>query len=890
MAKSVRDGLFLTQSSPLNLPYLYIAIAILTGLAIAVYSRISRRFRLDNAIAGMQAFIALTLFVFWYIFSVLPDRFSYGLFYIWVSIFGAINMSQFWLIASELNDSRTAKRLFGLIGSGGILGGIAGGFTAKWIAQSRGAETVVALLAILFFLCSVLVKIVYGASRNNSEISPRIAKKEEPAGLAAGWETLRDSRYLRWIAIVLFTTELISTFVDFQFKVISTNSFPEKNELTAFLGSFYGFLNIANFFFQAFLTTRIINWAGMKGAAVILPFAFLSGSIGLFLIPALWTAIWLKVGDDGLRHSLHRSVLELLYLPVPAAVREKAKIFLDSFAAQSAAGIGGLLLLLYIRRYAGAVAPLAVVVFCLSAAWVVVSLITHRRYVNAFREGLRKRAIDVESISLKIVDVATLETLIQALNSTDERVVLYAVDLLQRGGKGYLVSPWLLHHSSPKVRIKVVEIISQRGDRSALFLLKGVIRDESVEVQAEALQTICLLEPEAQEEMVVSLSYEKDPKLRRAAILCAALGSAEHQQQAHRWLQEMIETTGEEGPLMQREAAKALAKLPRSFHDLFPPLFSNSDRQVVREAIRSAALTGNEELIPFLVQQLADRKLKAESRGALLHYGAEIIAVLERNLDDASIPLWARRHIPRTIGAFGTQAAADALFRRFDHPDPFLRFKILKSLNQLRAFHPEFRFDRQVVEQRLLQEAEDYFNLLGIKQAFVSAKSSSDPGSFLTRSLDRRLDRSIDRIFRFLSLIYPHRDIFNAYSSLKSKEPAFRNAAIEYIDNSLERNLRRIILPIIDNIPETVKLTRAQSYVPMRKRSSDEALVELLNGSDSWLAACAVYWIYRQKRQDMYSYLDPLIGRGDALIQETIAWLSQRSGMTAFSAREMPNA
>ncbi|HEY4490369.1 MAG TPA: hypothetical protein VI958_00160, partial [Acidobacteriota bacterium] len=62
MAKSVRDGLFLTQSSPLNLPYLYIAIAVLTGLAITAYSRISRRFRLDNAIAGMQAFIALTLF------------------------------------------------------------------------------------------------------------------------------------------------------------------------------------------------------------------------------------------------------------------------------------------------------------------------------------------------------------------------------------------------------------------------------------------------------------------------------------------------------------------------------------------------------------------------------------------------------------------------------------------------------------------------------------------------------------------------------------------------------------------------------------------------------------------------------------------------------------
>ncbi len=76
--------------------------------------------------------------------------------------------------------------------------------------------------------------------------------------------------------------------------------------------------------------------------------------------------------------------------------------------------------------------------------------------------------------------------------------------------------------------------------------------------------------------------------------------------------------------MLQVEAAKALAKLPPSFHDLFPELFENVNREVVKQSIRSAAITGNPELIPYLVEKLGIRKLKAEARGALLAYGGEI--------------------------------------------------------------------------------------------------------------------------------------------------------------------------------------------------------------------------------------------------------------------------
>ncbi len=538
MAKSVRDGLFLSQNTPLNLPYLYVSIAVLMTLIVPLYLRLTKKFQIRNAIAGSQVVVSLTMLLFWHLLSSNGRSFVLAAFYVWVSIYGAICISQFWLIAGHLNDARAAKRLFGFIGSGGILGGILGGFSARWIAESRGTEQLLPVIASLALFCSIVAWMVSGSEKTAVETSSSSVDREMK--ISGGIRAVMGSRYLFWIFIVLFIMEIISTFVDFQFKVILRNAFPEKNQLTAFLGSFYGCLNLVNFLFQILLTARIIQWAGVKGAILFLPFTILTGSFALIFFPALWTAVWLKVGDDGLRHSLHRSILELLYQPVPKQIRENVKVFLDSYAVQLATGLGGLLLLGYTRVFASDVSPLAVFVFLLSILWIAFCIITNSHYVNAFREGLKKRAIDPESMNLRIADVATLETLIQAQNSSDEKVVLYAIEFLQRGGKSNLVSSWLLHHPSSRVRLKVVELISDHQDRSAIALLKGAVRDENVEVQAEALQTICLLEPEAHEEMVFSLSQETDPQLRRAAILCAALGSEEQQQQARVWLNEMI--------------------------------------------------------------------------------------------------------------------------------------------------------------------------------------------------------------------------------------------------------------------------------------------------------------------------------------------------------------
>ncbi len=55
--------------------------------------------------------------------------------------------------------------------------------------------------------------------------------------------------------------------------------------------------------------------------------------------------IVLKVGESGLRYSLDQATRELLFLPVPAKARLKAKAYIDVFIQRGAKGLAAILLL-----------------------------------------------------------------------------------------------------------------------------------------------------------------------------------------------------------------------------------------------------------------------------------------------------------------------------------------------------------------------------------------------------------------------------------------------------------------------------------------------------------------------------------------------------------------
>ena len=91
-----------------------------------IYSKSARRLGLSQLINVTTAILIVNLLLLWWLLS-LEQLWVYYVFYVWVSIFSVLSTSQFWLFANASMNPRQAKRLFGLLTLGGILGALTGG-------------------------------------------------------------------------------------------------------------------------------------------------------------------------------------------------------------------------------------------------------------------------------------------------------------------------------------------------------------------------------------------------------------------------------------------------------------------------------------------------------------------------------------------------------------------------------------------------------------------------------------------------------------------------------------------------------------------------------------------------------------------------------------------
>src|SRR6202012_5659699 len=94
----------------------------------------------------------------------------------------------------------------------------------------------------------------------------------------------------------------------------------------------------------------------------------------------------------------------------------------------------------------------------LAAVWLGHALALRKPYVELFRARSRAaRSHHVEEFPE--LDVSSLETLLQALESDDDREVLAALDVLERERRAQLVPALLLHHPSEQIVIRVLALL-----------------------------------------------------------------------------------------------------------------------------------------------------------------------------------------------------------------------------------------------------------------------------------------------------------------------------------------------------------------------------------------------------------------------------------------------
>ncbi|HKY60760.1 MAG TPA: MFS transporter, partial [Gemmatimonadota bacterium] len=138
LIKPARNAFFLSTAGAANLPWAYIAGAVVSAVATLAYGRWIAPLGRRRQILGTLAAVAASLFLFWLTMR-RPTAWSAGSFYVWVNVFTLFLVSQFFLVVNDVFDPRQAKRLLGFVGAGGLAGGVAGSAGAGLLAHPLGS-------------------------------------------------------------------------------------------------------------------------------------------------------------------------------------------------------------------------------------------------------------------------------------------------------------------------------------------------------------------------------------------------------------------------------------------------------------------------------------------------------------------------------------------------------------------------------------------------------------------------------------------------------------------------------------------------------------------------------------------------------------------------------
>jgi AAA family ATP:ADP antiporter len=742
-SKAARDALFLDRFRAIDLPYVDIAIAVIVGLVAGLYIRAGERTNVRNVQIGSLVAFAASSLVFWWLAegraAAEPSAALFIVIYIWVGVLSVLVPSQVWTLANYVLTTREAKKSFGLIGGGAILGWIVGGFATRFLVMRFGTESTLLWVATTLLMSAALVWYIWRQRPARVDATAAtIQLRLTESRLLATFAQVRSSRYLVSIALVVWLAAYVTTIAGWQFKAIAKANIPDTDALASFFGTFNIVAGLAALGLQLLLTGRILQRMGVGFALFIVPTALALSSVGVLIAGTLAAAVALKASDQVLRYSVDKATVELLYLPVPAGLTFRVKSFIDTVVYRLGDAMGGFTILLFAAALRLTPVQMAWVSLALVGAWFWAASTARRQYVANLRDSIHQHRVDTERANAPVISRETADLIGARLVSGTPGEILYALSLFEMA-RDYSLHPavrTLLKHESGEVRQHALRLLSNAADMAVLHDVERLLYDEQLEVRTEALLYLAEHAHIDPLERIEQLGDFPDFSLRAAmAAFLARPGRSQNLEAARAIIGAMVTEGGPAGSRTRLEAAKLLAILPDVFDRELVALLQDEDPDVAAAALLVVSSPRKPAFIERVIEELMDNIMSGNA---------------------------------------------------------IVRHRIITALNKLLQQHPDGRIDRRLLETLLHAEIMGHYRSY---QSIAAPHQRLGPGA---QAVAETMRQETERIFRLLKMLHPEHDMHSAYVGLQSNDPVVHDNAVEFLDAVLAPELRSLVIPLFD--------------------------------------------------------------------------------------------
>lgn len=871
--KSLQSSLYLGKLGfDWRLPLLYIGIAALSGPVVLAYrflTRSGKRFLLGLA---TLTFFLISL-TFFYILVSFGHSWVYPLFYTWGGVFTVLLPIQGWVTSYDLYGTREAKRLFAIMGGGGILGGAFGGFYTAALAQEAGNEVLLLHTCVFLALSAVLLLVVQKRNRKilvtAHNAYDRWEQKQE--GALKNLRQILKSKHLRYLAALVFVAGGSTTLIDLLYKWSLANRYVgSERDIAQFFGSLLGAMFVFSAPLQLFGTGRLIRRFGVGVGLLVLPVSLMLGSIGTGIIAAFWIVILLKVIDGGLRNSLDRTSVELLYIPLVGPVMPSVKSFIDLGVFRAGDAVGATLFLVLAFSITTPVRPISLLILLGTIVWMVIAWRLGKEYVRTLRSSLERRTVGSSQASFHLEEAVAERTLTDALESPSSSKVLFALEQLLAKETSNGQRRWTdLPTSMEDLSQSQITTLYETERPPWLNKVINLLDHENPEVAATAMHLVTRFEPKPHIRRMKAELKGFSPPPERYLIYLDRYGrrvsSYFTPQRILDW-QHKIEQS--QAVLLARLMAKTS---DRAYLPILEQWLSHPDPARVNASIRAMGRFRNEQYLDRLIKFLEEPRTRRAARNALAQYGDRIVPMLSSLLKDALISLSIKREIPLILQSINSPRSRAALVAALYLPDTMVAFRALKGLNKIRAeaglTYPEESFLPAV--QIWVKQ---YYELLHLSIYLESHGGLAC--RLLGKAVEERIAWKVEKIFRALGLFIPQGDAYISYLGYTSDQALLRENAIELIDIHIKGELRKTLLPVFsaDNRNEVAAKGQAIFNLPTEPHI---LIADMVHQGDPWLKCCIIAATATHNFDDLKEMVRRAQSDLNPLVRETAEWALQ---------------
>ncbi len=891
VGRSVSRSLFLSGLPRADIPYKFIGMAVGVVLAASIYARVASRFRRDRMIIVSHVIMAALVLAFRFIFATDFGKTFPALCGLFVAfeVVAAIMNIQFWTFAADIFNPREAKRLFGLVAAGGVFSNVVAGAALRALSPYVRPEDMIFVFVASMLVCiacvykigewhapqltAAVAKARAAMREAHAKGAPRSLASHASGSLFSDLKDLRASPQLLSITGIIAATTLVTNIAEYQMDLtLQTIYAGDGRRMSAFLGEFFFWSGIAACAVQFFLTGRIIERYGVLAALLLLPGGILLGSTAILISGAqLWAVAMTRGADVMFRYTINDATLNLLYLPVPADFRARAKALIDGQFKPIATGVSGLLFLGLAQVKWVHIEWWSVPALLLLGVWLWLVSKARAQYMVALAEHRRTRRVDLSTTAIDVADEATVRVLVESLRNPDARQVLHALEIIESARKVNWerhVVP-LLQHEEPAVRTRALAYLGKSGTRAHADVIRARFSDTIPEVRASAVAAYCDLLGYDSIEAVVPLLGDASTQVSGAAVAgLIRMGGLEGVLHAAERLKLLL-TSHDAG--LRAEGARVLGAIgvQNYYHPLLK-LFDDAAPVVQVAAIRAAGSMRSPELVKPLLAKLANRATASAAVEALAAYGAGVEPAIGPLLHDETTPAATRVQLAKVLARVGTAEAVKMLMRYLSVQDDSLRSTVCHALARLKKNNPALAVDQPAVRHALEEELRRAYDL-----HMTLADLTQEPhAALLAEALAPRIEETMTRIFDLLTLIGSAEAIATVRRNMGSPDKATRATAVELLDNLVDRDTAKTLLPLMEATGERIREIAFREF-GFQPRGIESRLVAYSKSHEPWLCACAIYAlgemrapVGRDTIRDALASVAPLV-RETALVSVT---------------------